>query len=149
MRLLLILAIFLSLGACGGRPAEERSAIDWVSYPQAMEQAKQRGAPAMLLFTQRGCKFCYYMEEVTLKDPKVLSLLREAFVPVKVEAEGQRDLLFRFRVFVFPTIWFYSPEGDLIGPVTGYRSPQEFVKILQYVSSGAYKTKSFEEFVGG
>ena len=149
MRLLLVLAISLFLVACGERPAEEASAIPWVSYPQAMEQAKQRGLPAMLLFTQRGCRFCYYMEEVTLKDPKVLSLLREAFVLVKVEAEGHRDLLLRFRVFVFPTIWFYSSEGDLIGPVTGYRPPQEFAKILEYISSGAYKTKSFEEFLGG
>jgi len=123
------------------------SSVKWMSYEEALEEAKSGGKPAMILFTRSGCPACAQLEEETLHDPEVVSVLNQSFLPVKVQAERRGDLLRHFRIFVFPTIWFYV-RGDLVGPVIGYSPPDYFKKILRYISTGAYKTKDFDEFEG-
>lgn len=105
--------------------------IRWKPYEEAIAEGKETGKPVLILFVSRGCPSCEQLEE-TLKDPEIARLLNEEFLPVRIEAERNPELTLHFRVFGFPTMWFYR-RGDLLGPVVGYLAPGHLRKLLLYV----------------
>lgn len=147
--MLLFIVLLLALSGCGSEKAQEErgSPIMWSSYKEGLKRAQQTGRPLMLLFTSPHCRFCHYLEEITLRDSAVAQLLNEHFVSVKVDVSDNRELARKYMVSSFPTVWFLSSEGERIGMVLGYRSPEFFREVLQYIGSGSYKEMEFEEWI--
>ncbi len=148
--LLLFFVLLLALSGCGGEKArkeKEGSLLLWSSYEEGLKRARETGRPLMLVFTSPHCRFCHYLEEITLTDSGVVQMLNEHFVSVKVDVSDNWELARKYMVSSFPTVWFLSSEGERIGMVLGYRSPEFFKEVLRYIGSGSYKEMEFEEWV--
>jgi len=68
-----------------------------------------------------------------------------------VEFLGQtmtgRELLENFKVTGYPSHFFSTPQGKLIGAREGFIDLEEFKQMLIYFSKGYYKKFDFETFV--
>lgn len=133
---LIFVVLTLNLLGCQRSSSEKvDSGVRWIPYEEAIERAKESGKPVIIVFVSYTCPVCDQLEEETLGDPTVSALLNEEFLPVRVLAEESPALVQRFRVFGFPTVWFYK-GGDLFGPLMGFVPPDAFRDILLHVLSG-------------
>lgn len=143
-----------STGTAGG------TSIAWMSYTDGMKKAAETHKPAMVDFYTVWCKYCKMLDETTYKDPEVIKMLNNDFVPIKVNAEGnakveyngktmtERDLAGQFKVTGYPTLWFFDQAGKPIAPLPGYSPPEDFKPVLTYITSGAYaKGVKFDDYL--
>ena len=120
---LLLAALALITAACGQRDEL------WFDgdFSAATTQAKQSGAPVMLVFETDWCTWCDRMEREVFTDPGVRSAL-QGFVVLKLDAEGDGErLAARYRVDSYPTIVFVNGDGEEFDRILGYLPPGEFV----------------------
>ena len=86
-------------------------------------------------------------------------MLADHFIPVKLDAESgashpvdnhsytEREIAQGLGIKSYPTTVFMTPAGDVITLVPGYIPVDKFLVVLEYISSEAYKTQSWHDFV--
>ncbi len=133
--------------------------IDWLSYDEGIEKAKESGKPIVINFYTDWCGYCKKMDRSTFEDSKVISYMEENFVSVRVNGESkemvshngeqisERALTKAYRVSGFPTFWFLKPDGEPIGPAPGYKPTGSWLTLLEYVGGSHYQNMSFDTFV--
>ncbi|GAB4316921.1 MAG: hypothetical protein Kow0074_05190 [Candidatus Zixiibacteriota bacterium] len=133
--------------------------IEWLSYDEGLEKAKETGKPIVIDFYTDWCGYCKKMDRETFKDPKVISYMKENFISVRVNGESkkmvshkgeqlsERSLTKAYRVSGFPTFWFLSSDGEPIGPAPGYKPTKSWLTLLEYVGGSHYKKMSFDTYV--
>jgi uncharacterized protein YyaL (SSP411 family) len=76
------------------------------------------------------CGWCKKLDKDTYGDPTVKQFLNASFVGVKCDAEdggaGQR-LASEHGVNGYPTTMVFTPDGKLIGMISEYLAPKEFI----------------------
>jgi len=159
--LLMLLTVF-ALAACGGKEeaATEETAV--ARHEEAPEEGLvwrnyTEGKYVLVDFWTTWCKWCKVMDTDTYSDESVQAKLAESFVAIKVNAESDdaqgedgapsgRALAGQYQVSSFPTTWFVDPEGQKIAPLPGFMPPEQFVVVLDFISTGAYKDGTFQEY---
>ncbi|MDQ7062475.1 MAG: thioredoxin family protein [Sulfurimonas sp.] len=64
------------------------SSIDWPNnYEAALKQAKAENKKVYLFITSDYCKWCREFEDITLKDEKILGLLKKDYVLLHLSKE--------------------------------------------------------------
>jgi len=173
--ILLSLVVTLALAplACGGKDesAGESAAADsslqsapapaeglvWLDFAEGQTRAAAEGKPMLVDFWTTWCHWCKVMDKDTYGDETIQKRLAEGFITVKVNAESAEaqggagaptgmDLAKSFQVNSYPTTWFVDSQGEKIAPLPGFVPPAQFAIILDYISSGAYKTQNFQEY---
>ena len=152
------LLLTLVLGACAGD--EEKSSttksteIIWMSYDAGLVKAKAENKHLFVNFTTSWCGWCKKMNKTTFKEDKIIDMLAENFVSVKVDGDSKKNLdidgykiteqnLARseFRVGGYPQYWFLTPSGQKIGRAQGgYQSKEQLSQYLTYVAEKKYDT---------
>src|SRR3981081_1057120 len=103
-RHLVLLFIAIVIVAPDAR-AQAPQTIRWrTEYAQARREAQEKNLPLLLHFCMQGCFPRKKLEDTTFRDPKVLALLNENFIPLKVEQEKDTELAKALRVSAFPTL---------------------------------------------
>jgi uncharacterized protein YyaL (SSP411 family) len=102
-------------------PAGERQGISWLEFgPEAFAVAGETERP-ILLYISAGWEYHDgVMSSVTYSDSRVERLLRDRYVPVKVDTDERPDLFFRYGMGGWPTTAvllsnghpFYFPEKE-------------------------------------
>src|SRR5258708_38936550 len=65
-------------------PSQE---VQWrADYAQARREAQQRGVPPIIYFGSKGCRYCVLFDQTTFRDPRVVGVMNERFVPLKIDA---------------------------------------------------------------
>lgn len=142
-------------------PAEPQEVL-WCSYDEGLTRAEQEDKHVFIDFTAKWCGYCRKMERETFADPKVIELLNNYFVPVKVNGDSknlldidgytitERNLArVEFRIRGYPTFWFLKPDGAKLGNIRGYRPPDFMLSALAYVKDYKYDTTRTEGSEGG
>lgn len=130
--------------------------------PADLKQVKAEGKTGVFLFFQMAdCPFCHRMETTVFTDPKVVAYMKQHFITVSIDIEGdvmmtdfqgkqvsQKDFAFKqFRVRATPVMAFIQPDGQVATVYTGpTRSSEEFLALASYVVSGAYKEPGMNFF---
>lgn len=92
---------------------------------------KYKGQKIMVDFCADWCVSCKELDEVTFKDTKVISALKD-FVLVKADVTANsvenKNLSKKYRVFAPPTIIFFNKKSvfNTSNSLVGFVKPQEF-----------------------
>jgi thioredoxin-related protein len=127
-----ITAFFLVAISASSASGQE---VQWrTNYGSARHESAEKNRPLLIVFESEGCTWCRHMDATTFRDPRVVQLLNERFVPLKVHTgDDYADVLVTgFRVQAFPTIAVVSPQGKILDIQEGYQDPSALLRVLLY-----------------
>jgi thioredoxin-related protein len=143
--------------ASGTAKSADTTGVRWYGYVDAWQKAKAEKKHMFIDFTATWCTWCKRMDATTFADPRVVKLLNNDFVAVKLwdhdtstlDLDGYqitvRDLIKKeFRVTGYPALWFVSPYSQKIGPAGGYLDTDRFLKVLDIVKYYRYDSTRTE-----
>src|SRR5579862_9843113 len=108
--------------------------VNWRSdYVQARREAQEKGLPLVIDFGTKNCHYCVLLDQTTFRDPKVVGVMNERFVSLKVDAEIDVQLASQLQIASYPTLVLAAPDGKILGRVVGYKEAGEFYESLQRV----------------
>ena len=105
--------------------------VVWGSdYEKGLTLAQEADKPMLLAFYSTSCGNCRAMKRTTYKDPEVIKLVEESFVPVMLDAYQEVDLANRFVELGFPSYTVLNSDGSKIKTFEGYHSAKEYIDQL-------------------
>jgi uncharacterized protein len=122
--------------------------IEWNEWsPGAFEKAQQENKPILLDIGAVWCHWCHVMDRESYESANVAAILKEHFIPVKVDRDERPDVDARYQTAVaaisgqggWPLTVFLTPEGKpfyggtYFPPQDSYQRPG-FSKILLAIS---------------
>ncbi len=126
-----------------------------------LADARAEGRTGMLLyFEQEGCPGCRHMKQNVLNRKDVQEYYGRHFVSLAVDIYGsvplrgfsgrestEKAYAQNVRIRATPTFVFHDLAGAEIVRIVGpLQSPDEFLLLGRFVTSGAYKTRTFARY---
>ncbi len=143
----LLLLLFLGLIHISSATQAASNEIQWQNYEKGIAAAKAEGKKIFLHFFTTWCGYCKIMDQKTFKDISVVQYLNENFVPIKVDADQQKELAIQYRVSGLPSNWFLQTDGEKIATRPGYISQEEMISFLKFIHTDSYKKMNLSEFL--
>ena len=162
LRHLFILAIAVSITssyADAQNQSEINSGFEWVSLEEAQVQAVESNKKILLFGYAEWCTYCLKTRKETFPDSTVLAAIQKHYIPVQLDGESEQTVSFNgqklpamelaryLRLTSFPTHYFLSKEGELIGAQPGFIEPFIYGPLLEYVGTDSFGKIGFEEFL--
>ena len=151
MRLMLLLVCF-SLSSL------QAQKIQWMTLAEAREAQKKAPKKIFMDVYTDWCGPCKLLDKNTFQNPDVSRYISEHYYAVKFNAEGQEEINFfdqkftnpnydpnrkgrnathQFTQFLgvkgYPTMVFFSENGDPIMPLVGYQKPKQIELFLKMI----------------
>ena len=117
-------------------PRPNRAAeVAWQEWgPAAFERAQREDKPVLLGISAVWCHWCHVMDETSYSDERVIQLLNDRFVPVRVDNDQRPDINARYNMGGWPTTAFLTPAGEVMAGMT-YIPPDQMREVLEQVST--------------
>tara|TARA_B100000945_G_C20224818_1_gene522330 strand:- start:61 stop:606 length:546 start_codon:yes stop_codon:yes gene_type:complete len=137
--------------------------IKWMSLEKALEAQKVLPKKIIMDVYTTWCGPCRLLDKKTFGNPDVSRYISQNFYAVKFNAEGDEKIFFYDKKFSnpnynpdrkgrnsthdftkflgirgYPTIVFFSEEGDPIIPLTGYFNVRQIEPYLKMIKRGDY-----------
>jgi thioredoxin-related protein len=98
-------------------------------FTEALKEAKKQNKPLFIEFGADWCAPCVKMEQETFTSPKVIELLNEKYIPVKVDVDqfAGMDIAEKYKISEFPTYLFLHKNGEYYAESKGFFPPKFFV----------------------
>ncbi|MBX3667411.1 MAG: thioredoxin family protein [Rhodocyclaceae bacterium] len=127
-----------------------------------LQAARSQGKMGMLImFEMDECPYCRRMKETVFPRPDVQTFFRQHFVIIAVDVLGdvkmrdpaghelrEKDFARSMGATATPTFVFFDLDGRvLVRHVGATRDAKSFLRLGHYVVEGAYKNKSFAEYL--
>ncbi len=108
--------------------------ISWLPWSKkTFQKAKELDKPILLAIGAVWCHWCHVMDKTTYSDVDVANLIKEKFVPIRVDRDQRPDIDKRYNMGGWPTTTFLTPEGEVLTGAT-YVPPQQMKQWLKNVS---------------
>jgi len=107
------------------------SSIKWLGYEDGLRLGKETNKLVFIYFFSPTCPYCKLMKRDTLQDPRIIDILSEKYIPVKVNVVERPDLARKFGVPGVPCVLLITPDEEPTKGLVGYASPEELLKILK------------------
>ena len=107
----------------------------------AFEMAKKEQRTVMVLVEGENCRWCKKMKHRTLGDENVQKKLK-SYITVKVMRENEDDVKDLPIIHGVPSIFFMTPEKEVIESVVGYFNVEDFLSYISDVEKKTSKTQS-------
>ncbi|HZN59510.1 MAG TPA: thioredoxin fold domain-containing protein [Planctomycetota bacterium] len=131
-----------ALDAAGG----ERAGIPWEkSFEAARAAAAVNEKPLLVDFGAEWCGFCKKLDRETFTDDRVIRLVRESFVAVKVDVDKSPELGKKYEIQGLPTLVFLAPTGEALARLEGYRPADQFLKEARQPAESSSSLKKLRE----
>jgi thioredoxin-related protein len=155
-RFVLVLLLALASDALAG--GEKGSELKWTPFNDGFAQAKKSGKKVLLDVYTDWCGWCKRLDKDVYANEKVAAYLNDHYVSIKLNAESAKRVTYRdttyterevaayFGVRSYPTIIFFTEEGEPITPLGGYVGPERFLPIVKYIGEDHYKTMEFDDY---
>lgn len=134
----------LTIGACSRQEVVESPVdtaatghgsvtVDWEKdMPSAIERARTEDKLVLITFYADWCVWCKRLDSTTLRDAKVVAMLRDRVVPLRLDVEGDgRQLSNDYRVDGLPTTVVLDADGREIGRIPGYIPAAGFLERVE------------------
>lgn len=159
------LLLFIANTAAGN--AQE---IKWMSMNEALEAQQKEPKKIFMDAYTDWCGPCKLLDKNTFSNKDVAKYVNEHYYPVKFNAEGTDTIHYKDKTFknanyipgksgrnnphdfaraigvrAYPSLVFFDEKGALLGPIPGYRTPQELEVFLKLFSGEDYKKVTTQE----
>ena len=114
--------------------------LEWGANTFARAAAEQK--PVLLAIGAAWCRWTEEMDRVSYRDPGVVRLVTERFIPIRIDADRRPDVSERYTLGGWPTTAFLTPGGEILGGGT-YLEPAPLVVVLEQVAT-AFATRRTE-----
>lgn len=98
--------------------------------PEAFAEARASGKLLLISVQASWCHWCHVMNRETFADPRVLAVLADRYVVIRVEADARPDVAERYAAFGWPATAILTPDAQPVLALRGYRPPDVFTRIL-------------------
>lgn len=126
MKNILLLSLCLSLSM-----AISAQGIDFFKgeWEAALEQARNQDKLIFVDAYATWCGPCKRMAADVFPDPQVGAFYNRNFISLKIDMEAPENATFRARypVAAFPTLYYISPDGEVVQSVKGAQSVDQFI----------------------
>lgn len=170
---LMILSLWFSLTALQADATTEGKVVGGVQHEMPewfkesfleiqddIKEATDANKHVMLFFHLNNCPYCAKMlDDNFLQDP-LKTYIQEHFDVIAINVKGDRQVQYSkelsfsekeladdLEVTLTPTITFINAENKTVARLNGYRSPEQFKPVLEYVASQTYKTESLSDYL--
>lgn len=121
----LVFAVLMPLSAY----AQE---VQWRhDYNAARKEAEQKNRPLVIDFYTQNCMYCDKLDASTYRDPTVVRLMNERFIPLKIDAGQEAALANSLHIGSYPTIILGGPDGKILDTMVGYRDAAQMLEALK------------------
>lgn len=124
-------AVLLVLATIPSRATAEAVWAEWDSALFARAKAESRFV--LLDLEAVWCHWCHVMEETTYRDPAVVALMADRYIPVRVDQDRNPDLSSRYGNWGWPATIVFGPDGTEIVKLRGYIPPERMAALLQAI----------------
>ena len=108
----------------------EAETIRWREWaPDAFSRARSEGKLVFLDISATWCHWCHVLDRTSLSDPRVVRLLNESYVPVRVDTDRRPDINDRYNQGGWPTTAVLLPNGQMLTGAT-YLPPDALFEVL-------------------
>ncbi|UZO81291.1 thioredoxin fold domain-containing protein [Aquimarina sp. ERC-38] len=153
--------VFLWIAATTAISAQE---VNWISMNDALEAQKKEPKKIIMDVYTSWCGPCKLLDKNTFHNKDVVNYINKNYYAVKFNAEGEEVIEYNdftytnpnynpkkkgrnsqhffanaLKIQGYPSIVFFDEAGNLITPVTGYKTPKQLEIYLKMVASNDYK----------
>ncbi len=112
------------------------------------DQAKKENKFIILDLEAIWCHWCHVMHKETYSNPDVVSLLKEYYLPVRVDQDSRPDLSNRYRDYGWPATIVFNSKGEEIVKRSGYIQPEEMKQLLQKIVNDPTPEEKYPDDAG-
>ena len=125
-----------------------------------VDEAAEAGKHVILFFQLNGCPYCDRMLEESFEAESMTGYVREHFDVIAINVRGDREIAFNDEITVTekqlsgilkvtgtPAILFLDENNKTVVRVNGYRAPERFRQILEFVATNSYRTTSLADYL--
>lgn len=99
-------------------------------YEEVQPRANMEKKGYFVDFVTDWCRVCKQMEREVFAVDTVRDYAQKNYIAYQLDAEERKDISDNYSVSVFPTIIFFDFNGKETGRLTGYVTPEGFVKAM-------------------
>ena len=137
----LLLGMFLLAGTLFSMTLFADDTVWLKDINTAFEMAKKEQRTVMVLVEGENCRWCKKMKHRTLGDENVQKKLK-SYITVKVMREDENAIKDLPIINGVPSIFFMTPEKEVIESVVGYFNVEDFLSYISDVEKKKSKAKS-------
>jgi thioredoxin-related protein len=132
----------------------------FVSYEAAVDKARTENKYVFVDIYTDWCTWCHRLDKDVYGNPTVQREFAKNFALTKINAESEtkhtvtgsqlseRELAEKWNVTGFPTLVFLDKTEKPVFAYIGYLPPEKFLKLLDFVSTGAFQqTEDFDAWL--
>ena len=125
-----------------------------------VDEASEQGKHVLLFFQLNNCPYCDRMLEEAFEAEPVTYYIQKHFDAIAINVRGDRDIAFNeeisvtekelseiLKVRVTPAILFLDANKKPVVRVNGYRAPERFRMVLEYVATKSYQTTKLADYM--
>ena len=125
-----------------------------------VEEASESGKHVLLFFQLNGCPYCDQMLEESFEAQPLTDYIQTHFDTIAINVRGDREIAFSEEISVCekelaeilnvratPAILFLKEGNKTIVRVDGYRAPERFKQVLEFVATKAYQTTTLVDYL--
>lgn len=144
---------------------DSHSFPDWfkqsfLEIGEDVKEATAEGKHLMLFFDLDGCPYCGRMLQESFMTDPLSSYIQSNFDVIAVNIQGDLDIEFNeeisvtesrlaeiLKVHATPALVFLNENNETIARVDGYRAPERFQQVLEYVATRSYLSTSLPDYL--
>lgn len=106
--------------------------INWRTYEDIdPTEIQSQNKYLIIYFYADFCKACEMMDERVFKNKKIIELMNEKFIAIKINIEEHPEVFMKYsKDQTVPFTMFVAPNMAVVGMAKGYVSPDKFNKVL-------------------
>lgn len=142
--------------------------INWKTIAEVEQLMKTKPKKVLVDAYTSWCGWCKRMDKNTFQHPEIARYVNENFYAIKFDAETKETISFKGKDFKFvkggrkghnelakfllkgrlsyPTISFLNENLDLINAFPGYKAPNDFDALLNYVQQNEFSNMGFTQY---
>lgn len=132
----------------------------FLEIAEDVDEATEADRHVLLFFQLNACPYCDRMLEESFETEPLESYIRAHFDAIALNVAGDREVAFNDEVSATekeladlldvratPAILFLDSDNQTVVRVNGYRAPERFQAILEYVATRSYRSVKLSDYL--